>query len=37
VGEIDDHRYTPGDVTRTLMEDYEKTVGKQPESVASTV
>ena len=35
VGEIDDHRYTPGDVTRTMMEDYEKAVGKQPESAAS--
>ena len=35
VGEIDDHRYTPGDVTHTLMEDYEKVVGKQPQSAAS--
>ncbi len=35
VGEIDEHRYTPGDVTRTMMEDYEKAVGKQPESAAS--
>ena len=35
VGRIADYTYTPGDITRTLMEDYEKAVGKQPESVAA--
>ena len=35
VGRIAEYTYTPGDITRTLMEDYEKAVGKQPESVAA--
>ena len=35
VGQIDDHTYTPGDVCRILMEDYENTVGKAPEDAAS--
>ncbi|MCP5367648.1 MAG: branched-chain amino acid aminotransferase [Hyphomicrobiales bacterium] len=28
VGSIDDHRFTPGEITRILMEDYERAVGK---------
>jgi branched-chain amino acid aminotransferase len=35
VGRIADYTYTPGDITQTLMSDYEKAVGKQPESVAA--
>ena len=35
VGEIDGNIYTPGEITATLMEDYEKAVGKQPEKAAS--
>ncbi len=35
VGEIDGHRYSPGEITRTLMKDYEKTVGKSPADAAS--
>ena len=35
VGIIDDFSYTPGEITKTLMEDYEKTVGKCSESAAS--
>jgi len=34
VGAIDQHSYTPGEITRTLMEDYEETVGKQPHASA---
>ncbi len=30
VGRIDDLTFSPGEITRTLMEDYEKTVGKTP-------
>ncbi|HEC14831.1 MAG TPA: branched-chain amino acid aminotransferase [Rhodospirillales bacterium] len=30
VGKIDGHVYKPGEISRTLMEDYEKTVGKTP-------
>ena len=35
VGEIDGRRYVAGEITRTLMEAYEKAVGKQPASVAA--
>ena len=35
VGEIDGNIYTPGEITATLMEDYEKAVGKQPTNAAS--
>ena len=35
VGEIDGQRYSPGEITRTLMEDYEKKVGKSPADAAS--
>jgi branched-chain amino acid aminotransferase len=35
VGEIDGHSYSPGEITRTLMEDYERTVGKSPADTAS--
>ena len=28
VGRIDDHAYTPGRITQTLLEDYENLVGK---------
>ncbi len=30
VGKIDDYTYTVGDITKTLMADYDKTVGKMP-------
>jgi len=35
VGRIDEHTYTPGELTKTLMADYEKTVGKQPADAVS--
>ena len=35
VGSIDEHTYTPGEITKVLMEDYEKTVGKQPADAVS--
>ena len=35
VGEIDGHVFTPGETTRTLMEDYERTIGKTREGEAS--
>jgi hypothetical protein len=28
VGVIDAHKYIPGDVCKTLMEDYDRAVGK---------
>jgi len=28
VGEIDDYKFTPGEVTAAMIEDYEKAVGK---------
>ena len=28
VGEIDDYRFTPGDICKAMMEDYDKAVGK---------
>jgi len=28
VGSIDDHRFTPGEITRTMMEDYDQATGK---------
>ncbi|MGF1639538.1 MAG: branched-chain amino acid aminotransferase [Rhodospirillales bacterium] len=35
VGTIDHHRFTPGDVTRTLMQDYEKATGQTTSRTAS--
>ena len=35
VGSIDEHTYIPGEITKVLMEDYEKTVGKQPADAVS--
>lgn len=35
VGSIADYAFTPGDVSRQLMEDYDKTVGKAPAEVAA--
>ena len=35
VGVIDQHTYTPGEVTNTLIEAYDKAVGKTPEKAAS--
>ena len=35
VGRIDENTYTPGEITRTLMEDYERTVGKVPATAAA--
>jgi len=34
VAEIGPYRFTPGDITRTLLEDYERTVRLTPEEVA---
>jgi branched-chain amino acid aminotransferase len=28
VGEIDEHRFTPGDICKAMMDDYDKAVGK---------
>jgi len=35
VGSIDDHTYTVGDITKTLMADYDRTVGKTTASAAA--
>jgi len=35
VGSIDDHKFTPGDITRSLMEDYDKATGKAAADAAS--
>jgi len=35
VGEIDGHAYTVGEITKALMEDYEKEVGKAPTDAVS--
>ncbi len=35
VGEIDQHRFTPGEITRALMEDYEKATGQAVNKAAS--
>ena len=35
VGRIDDYRFTPGDVTRQLMEDYDRAVGKSAAEAAA--
>jgi branched-chain amino acid aminotransferase len=35
VGVIDQHTYTPGEITNTLIEAYEKAVGKTPEKAVS--
>ncbi len=35
VGTIEHHRFTPGDVTRTLMQDYEKATGQTTSRTAS--
>ena len=34
VGEIDGHRYTPGEITKTLMADYEKATGQASREAA---
>ncbi|MSO54367.1 MAG: branched-chain amino acid aminotransferase [Rhodospirillales bacterium] len=35
VGQIDEHRFTPGEMTRTLSDDYDRTVGKKPATAAA--
>ena len=35
VGSIDQHRFTPGDITKTLMQDYEKATGQTANKAAS--
>jgi len=35
VGSIDDHRFTPGEITRALMEGYDKATGKAAADAAS--
>jgi branched-chain amino acid aminotransferase len=35
VGEIDRHRFTPGEITKSLMEDYEKATGQAAKKAAS--
>jgi len=35
VGSIDDHSFTPGEITRVLMEDYENEVGKAAADASS--
>jgi branched-chain amino acid aminotransferase len=35
VGAIDQHRYTPGEITETLMQDYEKATGQTAKDAAS--
>ncbi len=35
VGQIDEMTFTPGKITHTLIEDYEKAVGKKTESAAA--
>ena len=35
VGVIDEYAYAPGEITRTLMNDYEKAVGKEPVSAVA--
>jgi len=35
VGAIDAHKYEVGDITKTLMDDYDKAVGKAPASAAA--
>jgi branched-chain amino acid aminotransferase len=35
VGEIDQHRFTPGEITKSLMEDYEKATGQAAKKAAS--
>ena len=35
VGEIDGHTFTPGDISRTLMEDYDREVGKSDQGSQS--
>jgi branched-chain amino acid aminotransferase len=34
VSEIGPYRFTPGDITKTLLDDYERTVRMTPEEVA---
>ena len=34
VGEIDGHRYTPGEITKTMMADYEKATGQASKEAA---
>ncbi len=35
VGEIDHHRFTPADITKAMMQDYEKTTGQTGKAAAS--
>ena len=35
VSEIDQHRFTPGEITKSLMEDYEKATGQAAKKAAS--
>ena len=35
VGRIDKYSFTPGEITQNLLDDYERTVGKQPASAAA--
>ena len=35
VGEMDDHKFTVGDISRWMMDDYDKTVGKTPGEAAA--
>jgi len=35
VGEIDRHRFTPGEITKSLMQDYEKATGQAAKKAAS--
>jgi branched-chain amino acid aminotransferase len=35
VGSIDEHKFTPGDITKTLSDDYDKLVGKVQADAAS--
>ncbi|MGY8991238.1 MAG: branched-chain amino acid aminotransferase [Rhodospirillales bacterium] len=35
VGQIDDNHFTVGDISKTLMDDYDKEVGKSPTNAAS--
>ena len=35
VASIDAHRFTPGDITRTLMDDYVKATGQSATASAS--
>ena len=36
VGEIDDYRFVPGELTRTLMQDYRAATGQTVSKAAAT-